>query len=151
MRAHLKLILQNERGQSLVEVGITAILMLTLFAAVGDLGRLMHDYIIITNAAREGARYGSHLPWKGEGIRAATIQEAASSGIELFDGDVTIVPEPPSGAQTHDPLVAQPSEPIAVGVTYTFHTMLGSLIGFDTIPLRARCEMVVFGADPPGP
>ncbi len=151
MRAHLKRTLKNERGQSLVELSVIAVLMLTLFAAIADFGRIMHDYIIITNAAREGARYGSRYPWNSNGIRAAAIQEAASSGIQLYNGDITITPEAPPNAQPGQPGVAQPNEPITVGVTYTFHTMLGSLIGFDTIPLRASCQMVVFGFDPPGP
>ncbi len=147
MRARLRETWHRERGQSLVEMGVVAIVLLMLFGAIADFGRLMHDYIIIMNAAREGARYGSHFPWKGDGMRDAAILEAANSGLVLEYEDIAIDPEPPPGADPEDPGVALPGEPLTVLVDYDFATMLGSFVGFDSIPVRTRCQMVVFGAD----
>jgi len=142
---------RRERGQAMVEVAVTAMVLLLLLAAVVDFGRALHDYIIITNAAREGARYASHFPWLPSDIRVATIQEAAGSGVSLQNDNVTIAPDPGANAQPLDPNVAQPNDPVRVTVTYSYSTIFGTLVGMDTIALRASCQIVVFGFDPPGP
>ncbi len=147
MRARLRQTWHRERGQSLVEMGVVAVILLMLLGAVADFGRLMHDYIIIMNAAREGARYGSHFPWKGNGIRDAAIAEAADSGLVLEYQNITVSPEPPPDGDPEDPGVALPGDPLAVYVEYNFDTMLGGFVGFDAIAVRAQCQMVVFGAD----
>jgi len=142
---------RRERGQIMVELALTSMVLLLLLAAVVDFGRALHDYIIIANAAREGARYASHYPWLPTGIRAATIQEAAGSGLSLQNNNITIDPDPGANRQPRDPGVAQPNDPIRVTVTYSYSTMFAALIGVDTLTLRASCQMVVFGCDPPGP
>jgi len=48
-----------ERGQSLTEFALALVLLLTLLAGVADLGRMFFAYIIIRDAAQEGAVYGS--------------------------------------------------------------------------------------------
>ena len=53
---------RRERGQSLVETAIVFPILLLLLAAVVDFGRAFDAYIVLTNAAREGARYGAIHP-----------------------------------------------------------------------------------------
>lgn len=48
--------LKDQRGQSLVELALVLPLLLVLLAGVLEFGRIFHDYLIITNASREGAR-----------------------------------------------------------------------------------------------
>lgn len=48
--------LRNRRGQALVEMAIVIPVLLLLLASILDLGRVMHDYLTISYAAREGAR-----------------------------------------------------------------------------------------------
>jgi len=48
-----------ERGQSLTEFALALVILLTLVAGIGDLGRMFFAYIIIRDAAQEGAVYGS--------------------------------------------------------------------------------------------
>jgi Flp pilus assembly protein TadG len=48
-----------ERGQSLTEFSLALVILLTLVAGVADLGRMFFAYIIIRDAAQEGAVYGS--------------------------------------------------------------------------------------------
>ncbi len=62
---------RDERGQSLVEMTLVVGLLLLLVAGTVDLGRAFHTYIVLTNAAREGARWGSHYPWDGAGHHRA--------------------------------------------------------------------------------
>jgi Flp pilus assembly protein TadG len=48
----------NQRGQSTVEFVLLVPLLLTMFFLIFEFGRAFGSWILITNAAREGARYG---------------------------------------------------------------------------------------------
>lgn len=48
-----------QQGQSLTEFALSLVILLTLLAGVADLGRMFFAYIIIRDAAQEGAVYGS--------------------------------------------------------------------------------------------
>ncbi len=49
----------TEQGQSLVEFAISLVIILLLLAGVVDLGRAFFAYIIVRDAAQEGAVYGA--------------------------------------------------------------------------------------------
>jgi len=51
-----------EKGQSLTELAIMLVFVLTLLAGVVDLGRMMFEYLAMRDAAQEGAGYGSLYP-----------------------------------------------------------------------------------------
>ena len=74
---------RDERGANLIEMALVTGLLLLMTAGAMDLGRAFHSYIVITNAAREGARYGSRFPWDGAEIQAAVQREAAASGVTV--------------------------------------------------------------------
>jgi len=125
---------RDERGANLVEMALVMLLLLLLLAGVADFGRAFNNYIIIINASREGARYGSHFPHLEEGIKQAAIQEAANSGLTLAPGDITVIG-----------LNAPPGAPIEVRIAYHFDTIMGGITGIGNITLRSRTEMIVFG------
>jgi len=125
-----------ERGAALVEMALVLGLLLLLVMGIVDLGRAYNNYMIITNASREGARYGSRYPNDGPGIISATRTEATNSGILPTDIRVTITC-----------LNAPTGQPIRVETAYDFDTIMGGLIGVNTLTLRASTEMVVFGFD----
>ena len=77
-----------------------------------------NHYIVITNAAREGARYGSLDLANGDGIEEAVIREAAGSDVSLEPGVISI-----SG------LNAGPRERIQVEVTHRVPTLFGRYFG----------------------
>jgi len=138
------------RGQSVAEMALLVPLLLLLVVGAVDLGRAFHSYIVITNAAREGARYASRFPWLADETRDAAIGEAANSGISLAAADIFITPEPPDTwppPDPDDPLVAQPGTAIAVRVELDFDTILGSVVGLGPLTLRSETSMVVFGAE----
>ncbi len=126
----------NERGAALVEMALVLGLLLLLVMGIVDLGRAYNNYIIIINASREGARYASRYPNDGSGIISATRSEATNSGIVPTDIRVTITG-----------LNAPTGLPIKIETAYEYQTILGGLIGVNTITLRASTEMVVFGFD----
>jgi hypothetical protein len=129
---------ERERGQSLVEFALCLMILILIFLGVFDLGRAFHSYVGITNAAREGARYGSMHPEDTSGIKLRAVNEGQNSGIVLNLDDV--VPDAGSGLS---------GDPIAVTVTYEFRfiTLLAAqrLRGGSTIlQLRSRAVMTIY-------
>lgn len=49
---------QRERGASLIEFAIILPLLLVVLFGIVEFGFILYDKVMITNAAREGARYG---------------------------------------------------------------------------------------------
>lgn len=74
---------QGAPGQSLVEFALTLPLLLIILWGAVDLGRLYNAYVAITNASREGARYGISNPTDTPGIDNRIVTEAAGSGITI--------------------------------------------------------------------
>jgi len=125
----------DERGQSLVEMALVLPLLLLLVAGIIDFGRAYNNYIIITNAAREGARAASHFPNNPVLIEAAVRQEAADSGL---DPEAIIITITPSGG-------VSPGDRIEVAAEYDFDTILGSFVGAGSLTLSSSTAMVAFG------
>lgn len=65
----------RSRGQALVEFALIVPVMLLLLVMAIDFGRLFFSYIQISNAAREGAAYGSHAPTNLVTITSRALQE----------------------------------------------------------------------------
>jgi hypothetical protein len=140
----------GERGQSLVEMALITLVLLFLVAGIADLGRAFYTYTVITNAAREGARYASLFPHYAEGpdefdgIIGAVRREADQGHVELDECTITISPDPRDGA------VAPAGTPIGVEVSCPYGTILGNLLGLAApfeLNLRNGATMVVFGLD----
>jgi len=127
----------RDRGAALVETAMILFLVLLLVAGMVDLGRAFSEYIIVGEASRAGARYGSLNPSDGGGIRDAAIQMAAYNGVTVAQDDIAIAG-----------LGGQPGDPIRVTVTHQFPTLMGSIIGFETITMTCATEMVIVGAVP---
>jgi Flp pilus assembly protein TadG len=127
---------RGERGANLVEFALVLPLLVLLLAGVADFGRAFNNYIIITNASREGARYGSRFPTVQSGIEQAAIQEAGNWGVNLVPADITI-----------DTTGISPGSRISVMVTFQFPTILGGVVGVNDLTLSATTQMIIFGLD----
>ncbi|MBC7263107.1 MAG: pilus assembly protein [Chloroflexi bacterium] len=122
---------KRSKGQSLVEWALVLPLLLLILLAIFDLGGAFGDYIALSEAARQGAYYGSMHPTDLAGIRQRVREEAAGAGLTITDADITITA---GGA----------GEPIRVSVDYVYHSITTYVIGSGLIPLRATVEMVVY-------
>ena len=129
--------LARERGSNVVEMALVLFIIVLLLIAVADIGRAFHSYVVITNAAREAARLASRLPDKDDQIRAAAIQEATNSGVDLSQDNAHIAIGRPEPWHSGDP--------ISVTVAYTLTTFIGKLVGLPELPMRSTTEMVIFG------
>jgi len=59
--------LKRERGQSLVELGISLVILLYLLAGAAEFGVIFFQFVQLRDAAQEGALYGSINPPTGTG------------------------------------------------------------------------------------
>lgn len=122
----------KEKGQNLVELALLMPVMILLLALLLDVGRAFNAYMVITNAAREGARYGSQSPDHPSGIVQTARAEAARGG--LVGADLAVAVTGSVRGQT-----------MTVTASYQFPTILGDIVGLPTIPLQSRCEMLIYG------
>jgi Flp pilus assembly protein TadG len=54
--------MNKEKGQSMVELAVSLIILLILISGIVDLGRVAFYYIAMRDSAQEGASYGSIFP-----------------------------------------------------------------------------------------
>jgi Flp pilus assembly protein TadG len=137
---------QSERGQSLVEMAVSLMLILTLLSGAVDIGRAFFIMIALNDAAQEGALYGSIgavIDQNGNGkydvgepVNTAAIVNRvrqSSNTVDLTDTvrvgvDVATGTPPCAGAG------------ITIRVTYQFDfamPLIATIIGHNTVPIRA--------------
>lgn len=140
---------QLEQGQSLTEFAISLVVLLTLLAGVVDLGRMFFAYIIIRDAAQEGAVYGSIAPKNDiaafqneveQRVKAAFTDPADSTNVPI---DVTEL-----NVQTDilGATCATPGSGVRVRVDYSVPiTMpfLGSIVGSQEMKMTATVENAI--------
>jgi Flp pilus assembly protein TadG len=87
---------RKERGATIVEAAIVLLMLITLVFAAFDFGRAYNVYQVMTNAAREGARYAvapnagtSTLPTQDQ-IKARVKQFMNSAYVKIDDDDIDI-------------------------------------------------------------
>ncbi len=136
-------VIKEKRGQALVELALVLPLLILLIIGMMEFGRVFHSYLLITNAAREGARLGVIEPTNTGAITGTvTTQLAAALAAGPADYSVTVT----------YPYITYPfsdTEQVRVEVSYRFRpvTLLlsriidgGSGAGFT---LRAQSTMGV--------
>ncbi len=95
----------RQNGQAIIEFGLVAILFFMIVLGIFDLGRAVFYYSNLSNAAREGARYGAVHPDDNAGITAAVCQFSTGVGLGCPSPATTVC-----GASL-DPAVACPDPP----------------------------------------
>ena len=140
---------RSERGQSMAEFAISLVILLTLLAGVVDLGRMFFAYIIIRDAAQEGAVYGSiaskdNLTILGieieDRVKAAFTDPSDSSNVPI---DITKI-----NVQTDllGATCAEPGSGVRVRVEYSLPVtmpFLGTIIGSQDMKMAATVENAI--------
>lgn len=125
--------LKSERGQSLVELAISLLILLYLLSGAVEFGIAFFQYVQLRDAAQEGALYGSMNPGDEAGIRAR-IRASSTSPIDLSDTSAV-----PDGNITINAPAPCEGNPITVIVTYdhtVFMPFMSRIIG-PTVTLDA--------------
>ena len=81
--------LKNHRGQAMVELAMVLPVLLLLAAGTMEFGRVLHQYLIVTAAAREGARTAA--VGNDDAAVIATVQTAATM-INQGELEIAITP-----------------------------------------------------------
>jgi Flp pilus assembly protein TadG len=136
----------NEHGQSLVEFALVLVFLVSLLAGVFDLGRAFFAYIIIRDAAQEGAVYGSIAPKSDLDIFRADVADRVEAAF-LDPADTSATPIDVSKMNVQVDLLgdtcAAPGNSVRVRVDYSFPIampFLGAMIGRQNILLTAQAE-----------
>jgi Flp pilus assembly protein TadG len=81
---------KSERGQSLVELSISLVLLLILLAGAVEFGMAFFQFVQLRDAAQEGALYGSMNPSNCSEIIARVKGSSSTSPVDLNGAGVTI-------------------------------------------------------------
>lgn len=126
---------RSQRGQAVVEFALVLPLLVLILFGVLEFGRIFHTYIVITNAAREGARLGA--VGKSDAEIRARIYEATM--IPESDGRLQITKLEPEES------LRAPGIPFKVEVTYYLTPVTPLFSDFlpDPVVLKAATVMRV--------
>ena len=123
VRKAVRSIRATETGQSLVEFAMVLPLFLVLLFGLVDFGRAFYSWILITNAAREGARTGAvQKDW-------ASMQSAAYNSIcNPYPGSCSL--DTSKMVLTSNGVQGARGSEVSVNITYAFAyaTPLGNLV-----------------------
>lgn len=134
--------MKSERGQSLVELAISLVILLYLLSGAAEFGILFFQYVQLRDAAQEGALYGSTHPKDANPIMDR-VRASSSSPLNLADAtQVTIVVKALDSVTNTEKTLASACEGDGLEVTVSyehkiFMPFIPKLIGRSKIPLDA--------------
>jgi Flp pilus assembly protein TadG len=144
--AYLQRILQEERGQSLVEIALAMPLLLITLLGMVDAGRAYLYSTAVTSAAREAAYYAAKT--SSPTLSAIALRACNETGFNDYNAAVTVSGSTAtcaSGATvTSSSCATGVSGDVTVEVAYQFNLVSGylfkSLLGRDNLTARgAAC------------
>lgn len=122
-------------GQSVVELALMLPVLMLIMIGTLDLGRLVDAYVVMTNAAREGARYGMNNPTDTTGIQNKARAAAANSGYQT--AQMTI-------SSSCNPNCTDNGNAVVVQVSYPFTMITTYMFGATTITVQTQTQMAIF-------
>ena len=129
---------RDESGQSLVEMAIAFPVLLLLLVAVVDFARISDAGIVLTNAAREGARYASVDPALSvSDIQQMVVNDVLGSGTNIIEMD-------DFAAANVSVVIDNVSEEVTVTIAYNFQLWFGGIIDREFIELTREAVMPMF-------
>lgn len=130
------MIKEEPRGQSLVELAISLMIMLLLLLGAVEFSLALFQYVTIRDAAQEGAIYGSINPTDESGIQYRAVATASDvlPQLTINDVDVTIHGDDCEGTTSGSPNSLTVTITFAHPITFP---IVGPMIGSNTINLTA--------------
>jgi Flp pilus assembly protein TadG len=130
---------RGERGQSLVEMALVVPLLILIFAAMIDASRVFDALIVLTNAAREGARLATIVddpaPLTESQIIDIVKADVMGSGTnisQMNDADLFVV------------VILTDETEARVRVEYPFPLWFGGLLGVPEIRVSREAVMPMY-------
>lgn len=132
--------MDNEKGQSLVELAITFVFLMFLLSGMVEFGMAFFQYVQLRDAVQEGALFGSACPNDTVSIEQR-VRGASNSPLNLSDPNIQINLSLTDASGNPKQLgTAQEADGLKVQAIYQHHIFmpfLPKLIGRDTITLNA--------------
>ena len=130
----------SEKGQSLLEVAFALPILLLLLAIAVDASRVFDASIVLTNAAREGARFATidYTPTVAQ-IQQMVVEDVIGSGTNITHMD---------DIGTDDVDVVMGSTAVTVTVSYEFDLWFGGLVGVPTLTVSRQSAMPMYYPEP---
>jgi len=124
---------KSEKGQSMVELALILPIIILILFGILEFGRIFYSYIVITNAAREGARVGA--VGSPDSVIIERIREAAPLPHAESNLSITKL-EPHVDSRT-------PGIPLTVEVSYDVYLVTPILEDIlpNPITLKSRATM----------
>jgi Flp pilus assembly protein TadG len=123
----------GEKGQSLVEAAALFPILILLLAVIIEAARVFDAYIVLTNAAREGARYASlepePLPTQIQGLVVDDVQGSGTNITHMSGFDISNVE------------IISNTNLVTVTADYTFTLWFGGIVGIDRLHLEKAAVM----------
>lgn len=147
-------IIKNERGQSLVELAVSLVLLLVLLSGAVEFGIAFFQFVQLRDAAQEGALYGSMNPPTSstdtiqENAIATRAKAASQSPINLQTDSAVAVSVDVTDGQYCE------GGALKVEITYDhkiFMPFLPAIIGRSSLPLKASVTDTILTPVCPGP
>jgi len=125
----------------MVEFALILPVFLLLVFGVLDFGRAVYADSTISNAAREGARFGMIAPSPTSAVQAKVQQYASTLAIPAANVSVSCV----TADGTNDCANAEPGDQITVAVTYAYVPVVVNIGTFvePSLTLASHATMVV--------
>ena len=152
---------KSERGQSLVELSISLLVLLYLLSGAVEFGLAFFQFVQLRDAAQEGALFGSMNaqvdPLNAAATAAAIetrVRSASQSPIDLGDPTKVSVDIKIDGVSVADAYAANAAcegHALTVKVSYNhqiFMPFIPQLVGSSTIPLNATVTDTILAPDP---
>lgn len=102
--------IDSQRGQAAVEMALLLPVLLLIFLAILEVGRVMDAWVVATNAAREGARYAAY--GESPGMVRSKVNDYLVKGL----GGRSDVALPTAGEITVSGALGVPGDPVRVVV-----------------------------------
>ena len=116
----LQQLIKNNRGQAMVEFAFVLPVLLLILCGIIEYGRIFHETLVVTAAAREGARAAA----VGNDGKAMAASYAATINRGQLDVTVKVTPNP---------------QPVGSSVTVTVT---------NTVPILTPVMAVIYPSDP---
>jgi Flp pilus assembly protein TadG len=134
----------SERGAELIELALIFPILALMFAGIVEFGILFQRYLVVSNAAREGARIAV-LP----GYTQTDVQNRVTAYVRNGTGDTSLAPTTVLTMVTIDPPGETPPFPaaqVSVSISHAYWLMgpVSALLGggsWTSITLAARATM----------
>ena len=159
-----------EKGQSLIELAISMVILLTLLAGIFDLGRAILAFFVLQDAAGEGLVYGTSFPTDCNQIDQRIRDNITNNIIDENAMVITIGIQGDGLDANSDGInddtgnsIYQSCYSIPYGQVYATRMMrieitadfpitmplLGGILGSQTIPLKVETHGIILRPPPP--